>query len=163
MHTNPTKRTRGRRDLEGEFRRPMTRFTWPTRVYYEDTDAGGVVYFANYLRFMERARTEWLRHLGFDQSALRETYGIVYVVRRVEADYQAPARLDDALTVQCQLVELSRVALRFEQTIERGDEILVRGGSDVICVGADTLRPCRMPEPLMDALRDQLQPISPSN
>jgi len=131
----------------------MTRFDFPVRVYYEDTDAGGVVYFANYLRFMERARTEWLRRLGFDQSELREHQGILFVVRGVEATYQRPARLDDALTVQSSLATLSRVALRFEQSIERDGETLVSASSDVICVGATSLRPTRMPEPLMRVLR----------
>jgi acyl-CoA thioester hydrolase len=133
-------------------------FEFPVRVYYEDTDAGGVVYFANYLRFMERARTEWLRRLGFDQSELRERQGILFVVRGVEATYHRPARLDDALTVQSRLTSLSRVALRFEQSIEREGETLVSGSSDVICVGADSLRPSRMPEPLMRVLQEVASP-----
>ena len=131
----------------------MMRHEFPVRVYYEDTDAGGVVYFANYLRFMERARTEWLRALGFDQSALHEQQGIVFVVRAVQATYHRPARLDDALTVQSRLTALSRLALRFEQTVERAGELLVSGSSDVICVGAAALRPCRMPAQLMRALQ----------
>lgn len=133
-------------------------FDFPVRVYYEDTDAGGVVYFANYLRFMERARTEWLRRLGFDQSELRERKGILFVVRGVEATYHRPARLDDALTVQSRLTSLSRVALRFEQSIERDGETLVSGSSDVICVGAGSLRPSRMPEPLMRVLQEVAGP-----
>ena len=128
-------------------------FNYAVRVYYEDTDAGGVVYFANYLRFMERARTEWLRTLGFDQSELRERQDILFVVRGVTAEYHRPARLDDALNIQSRLVSLSRVALRFEQRVERGDETLVTGVSDVICVGASTLRPCRMPAVLMASLQ----------
>ncbi len=133
-------------------------FEFPVRVYYEDTDAGGVVYFANYMRFMERARTEWLRRLGFDQSELRERQGILFVVRGVEATYHRPARLDDALTVQSRLTSLSRVALRFDQSIEREGETLVSGSSDVICVGADSLRPSRMPEPLMRVLQEVASP-----
>ncbi len=133
-------------------------FDFPVRVYYEDTDAGGVVYFANYLRFMERARTEWLRRLGFDQSELRERQGILFVVRGVEATYHRPARLDDALTVQSRLTSLSRVALRFEQSIERDGETLVSGSSDVICVGAGSMRPSRMPEPLMRVLQEVAGP-----
>lgn len=133
-------------------------FDFPVRVYYEDTDAGGVVYFANYLRFMERARTEWLRQLGFDQSELRERQGILFVVRGVEATYHRPARLDDALTVQSRLTSLSRVALRFEQSIERDGETLVSGSSDVICVGAGSMRPSRMPEPLMRVLQEVAGP-----
>lgn len=131
----------------------MTGFDFPVRVYYEDTDAGGVVYFANYLRFMERARTEWLRQLGFDQSELRERQGILFVVRGVEATYRRPARLDDALTVQSRLAVLSRVALHFEQSIVRDGETLVSGNSEVICVGAESMRPTRMPDPLMQVLQ----------
>ncbi|MCF8192336.1 MAG: tol-pal system-associated acyl-CoA thioesterase [Burkholderiales bacterium] len=131
----------------------MTGFDFPVRVYYEDTDAGGVVYFANYLRFMERARTEWLRQLGFDQSELRERQGVLFVVRGVEATYRRPARLDDALTVQSRLAVLSRVALHFEQSIVRDGETLVSGSSEVICVGAESMRPTRMPDPLMQVLQ----------
>lgn len=131
----------------------MSAFDFPVRVYYEDTDAGGVVYFANHLRFMERARTEWLRRLGFDQSDLRERQGILFVVRGVAAEYHRPARLDDALTVDSRLVSLSRVALCFEQAIRRGSETLVSGRSDVICVSASSLRPCRMPVAVAAALQ----------
>jgi len=131
----------------------VTGFDFPVRVYYEDTDAGGVVYFANYLRFMERARTEWLRQLGFDQSEMRERQGILFVVRGVEATYRRPARLDDALTVQSRLAVLSRVALHFEQSIVRDGETLVSGNSEVICVGAESMRPTRMPDPLMQVLQ----------
>ncbi|MFZ4498175.1 MAG: tol-pal system-associated acyl-CoA thioesterase [Burkholderiales bacterium] len=130
----------------------MSAHSFGVRVYYEDTDAGGVVYFANYLRFMERARTEWLRQLGYGQSALREQQGILFVVRSVDAVYHRPARLDDALTVQSRLTALSRLALRFEQSVERDGETLASGGSDVICVGATSLRPCRMPLPLVRVL-----------
>lgn len=131
----------------------MSGFGFAVRVYYEDTDAGGVVYFANHLRFMERARTEWLRGLGFGQSELRERQGILFVVRSVAADYHRPARLDDALLVESRLVALSRVVLRFEQAIRRGDETLVTGRSEVICVDASSLRPCRMPATLIAVLQ----------
>jgi len=137
--------------LDGHVR--PTRFDFPIRVYYEDTDAGGVVYFANYLRFMERARTEWLRRLGFDQSELRERQGILFVVKGVEATYLKPARLDDALTVQSRLLQPGRVVLRFEQTVERGSETLVRATSEVACVSAASLRPCRIPGAVMQALQ----------
>jgi acyl-CoA thioester hydrolase len=122
------------------------------RVYYEDTDAGGVVYFTNHLRFMERARTEWLRSLGFDQSELRQRHGILFVVKGIETNYLKPARLDDALTVQSCLVLPGRVVLRFEQTVERSGDTLVRGTSDVACVSAASLRPCRIPTVVMQAL-----------
>lgn len=123
------------------------------RIYYEDTDAGGVVYFANYLRFMERARTEWLRRLGFDQTELRERQGILFVVRGVAASYHRPARLDELLVVRSRLASLNRVTLHFEQVVCRGDETLVTGCSEVVCVDARSLRPCRMPAALGSVLQ----------
>lgn len=99
-------------------------FTLPVRVYYEDTDAGGVVYYANYLKFCERARTEWLRTLGVSQQALIDEQGLGFVVRSVQADYRAPARLDDALEVITQVAMLRRASLLFEQRIMRGQELL---------------------------------------
>ena len=141
----------------------MSPHRFELRVYYEDTDAGGVVYFANHLRFMERARTEWLRQLGFGQTELREVQGILFVVRSVHAVYHRPARLDDALTVQSRLVGLSRLALRFEQSVERAGEMLATGGSDVICVASGSLRPCRIPLPLMQVLATALDGAAAAN
>ena len=89
----------------------MSVFEWPVRVYYEDTDAGGVVYYANYLKYLERARTEWLRHLGFGQDTLMRDAGIVFAVRRVEIDYLLPARFDDALLVELEIEEIGRASL----------------------------------------------------
>ena len=99
-------------------------FTLPVRVYYEDTDAGGVVYYANYLKFCERARTEWLRTLGVSQQALIDEQGLAFVVRSVQADYLASARLDDALEVVTRVAMLRRASLLFEQRIMRGQELL---------------------------------------
>ena len=100
-------------------------FTLPVRVYYEDTDAGGVVYYANYLKFCERARTEWLRTLGVSQQrALIDEQGLGFVVRSVQADYRAPARLDDALEVITQVAMLRRASILFEQQLVRGQELL---------------------------------------
>ena len=99
-------------------------FTLPVRVYYEDTDAGGVVYYANYLKFCERARTEWLRTLGVSQQALIDEQGLGFVVRSVQADYRAPARLDDALEVITQVAMLRRASILFEQQVMRGQELL---------------------------------------
>ena len=99
-------------------------FTLPVRVYYEDTDAGGVVYYANYLKFCERARTEWLRTLGVSQQALIDEQGLGFVVRSVQADYLAPARLDDALIVVTQVAMLRRASILFEQQLMRGQELL---------------------------------------
>ncbi|MBP7467595.1 tol-pal system-associated acyl-CoA thioesterase [Thauera sp.] len=99
-------------------------FTLPIRVYYEDTDAGGVVYYANYLKFCERARTEWLRTLGVSQQALIDEQGLGFVVRSVQADYRASARLDDALEVITQVAMLRRASILFEQQLVRGQELL---------------------------------------
>ena len=99
-------------------------FTLPVRVYYEDTDAGGVVYYANYLKFCERARTEWLRTLGVSQQALIDEQGLGFVVRSVQADYRASARLDDALEVITQVAMLRRASILFEQQLVRGQELL---------------------------------------
>ena len=99
-------------------------FTLPVRVYYEDTDAGGVVYYANYLKFCERARTEWLRTFGVSQQALIDEQGLGFVVRSVQADYLAPARLDDALIVVTQVAMLRRASILFEQQVMRGQELL---------------------------------------
>ena len=99
-------------------------FTLPIRVYYEDTDARGVVYYANYLKFCERARTEWLRTFGVSQQALIDEQGLGFVVRSVQADYLAPARLDDALIVVTQVTMLRRASILFEQQLVRGQELL---------------------------------------
>jgi len=120
-------------------------FSWPIRVYWEDTDAGGVVYYANYLKFLERARTEWLSSLGLEQDRLADEHGVVFVVRRVEADFLRPARFNDRLTVVCELAELGRASLVMRQHIRRGDERLFAALVRVACVGWQTFRPARIP------------------
>lgn len=107
-------------------------FTLPVRVYYEDTDAGGVVYYANYLRFLERARTEWLRALGFDQSVLMNQ-GIAFAARSISAEYLKPARLDDALVVVSTIESLGRAQVVFHQRVERGGELLVDAKMRIAC------------------------------
>ena len=124
-------------------------FSWPVRVYYEDTDAGGVVYYANYLRFMERARTEWLRALGLDQSALARDPGILFAVHRVELDYLRPARLDDRLRVTVRVASLRRTSLCFDQRVHpegRPDSPCCRGQVRIVCVDAERFRPVTIPE-----------------
>ena len=111
-------------DAGGESLPASSRFSLPVRVYYEDTDAGGVVYYANYLKFCERARTEWLRTLGVSQQALIDEQGLGFVVRSVQADYRASARLDDALEVITQVAMLRRASILFEQQLMRGQELL---------------------------------------
>jgi acyl-CoA thioester hydrolase len=120
-------------------------FLWPVRVYYEDTDAGGVVYYANYLRFMERARTEWLRTLGIEQSVMAAEHRVLFVVRAVNIDYLRPSRFDDSLQVTVEVVNVGGSRIRFLQRVLRGDEEIVRADVDVVCVNTDTFRPARVP------------------
>ena len=129
-------------------------FVWPVRVYYEDTDAGGVVYYANYLRFLERARTEWLRSLGFVQDALMREPGVLFAVRRAEVDYLQPARLDDALAVHARIAEQRRASLVFEHEIRRGPEVLCRGVVKVACLDAKSLRPAPIPSAIVEVIRN---------
>ncbi len=116
---------------------------FPIRVYYEDTDMGGVVYHANYLRYVERARSDWVRNLGNDQNAMREA-GIVWVVRRVEADYLASARFDDELIVETEVVEISGVRLTMAQLIRRGETEIFRATVTAVCINSQG-RPIRLP------------------
>jgi acyl-CoA thioester hydrolase len=115
----------------------------PVRVYYEDTDLAGIVYYANYLRFIERARTEWIRGLGVDQVALRREQGIVFAVRRVEADYLSPAHFDDQLEVRTTLRELGGARIVLDQDVWRGDTRLFAGIVTLVAIGADG-RPVRL-------------------
>jgi len=122
-------------------------FVWPIRVYYEDTDAGGVVFYANYLRFMERARTEWLRSLGFEQDALMDDPGIVFAVRRTEVDYLLPARFNQLLSVQTRIADVAGARIDFAQQIvrEEDQQTLCKGLITVACLSAGSLRPARIP------------------
>jgi len=121
-------------------------FNWPVRVYWEDTDAGGVVYYANYLKFLERARTEWLSHLGLEQDQLARDAGVVFVVRRVEADYLMPAHFNDRLSVRCELAELGRASLSMQQSVMRGESELLQARVKIVCVQQASFRPVRMPD-----------------
>lgn len=109
-------------------------FSWPVRVYFEDTDVGGVVYYANYMRYLERARSEWLRAMGFDQSKLMQDTGLGFAVRAINAEYLRPARLDDELRVTCSIHRLGRAQIIFEQTVERGDETLLTATVRLACM-----------------------------
>ncbi len=132
----------------------MSEFSWPVRVYYEDTDAGGVVYHANYLRFMERARTEWLRALGFDQRRLAEEQGVVFAVRRATTEFIAPAVLDDELVVRTVIGRRARVSMTFEQRIIRqGDgTALCSAELQVASLDAGTFRPSPVPAAIIEAM-----------
>lgn len=121
------------------------------RVYYEDTDAAGIVYYANYLRFIERGRTELLRTLGHDQHALMQD-GIAFAVRSVNAEYLRPARLDDLLTVETGVAALGRAQVTFAQRIRRGHELLLDAKIRVACIDPAAGRPIRMPRALHDQL-----------
>jgi acyl-CoA thioester hydrolase len=129
----------------------------PVRVYYEDTDAGGVVYHTNYLKFAERARTEMLREVGIEQEALRTGSGAALVVRRMTVDFLAPARLDDELVVASRVIGLAGASLEIEQEIRRGAEALVRLTSQIACLGPSG-RPTRLPPALRAALASLDEP-----
>ncbi|MGB1109541.1 MAG: tol-pal system-associated acyl-CoA thioesterase [Gammaproteobacteria bacterium] len=132
----------------------MSTFEFPVRVYYEDTDSGGVVYYANYLKFMERARTEWLRSLGFEQDALKEQTGVVFAVRALEVDYRRAARLDDALTVSATVESVGKASLGFEQEVKRGDELLVSARVRIACVDLQRFRPAAIPDEILSKISD---------
>ena len=125
-------------------------FRWPVRVYYEDTDAGGVVYHANYLRFLERARSEWLRRLGHEQDLLRLEHHVLFAVTRVHMDFLKPARFNDLLEVGVTLMELGRASLRLAQDVTRApDALLCRAEVRLACLDDLTFRPRPIPEPLL--------------
>jgi acyl-CoA thioester hydrolase len=124
----------------------------PLRVYWEDTDAGGIVFYANYLKFFERARTEWLRALGVQQQALRERTGAMFVVTHTSMQYRAPARLDDALEITVALQHAGRASLELAQQAWRDGALLVEGEVRIGCVAAASLRPCRIPEEILRVL-----------
>lgn len=132
----------------------MNKFTWPVRVYYEDTDGGGVVYHANYLKFMERARTEWLRSLGFDQTELRSAMGVIFVVREVRLKFRRPACFNDALEVATRLLKSGRSLLEFEQTILRGEETLTDALVEVACVDAQRFKPVAIPDKIRQTIME---------
>jgi acyl-CoA thioester hydrolase len=127
---------------------PIDAFVWPVRVYYEDTDSGGVVYYANYLKFMERARTEWLRALGFETAALVREHRLVFAVTRIAVAYRKPARLGDLLAVGVRPLTLRRASLELIQDVARGsfeDELVCHGQVKIACLDAATLRPRSFP------------------
>jgi acyl-CoA thioester hydrolase len=135
---------------------PAAEFTWTIRVYYEDTDTGGIVFYANYLKFFERARTEWLRAAGISQQALAQTHGVMFVVRSTALDYHAPARLDDELMVSVVVERLGRASVQFFQEAWRmtpaGRQIISAGRIKVGCVDTNTLRPGAIPDQVLDRI-----------
>ena len=123
-------------------------FSLDLRVYYEDTDAGGVVYYANYLRFMERARTEWLRTLGVDQAELARESGVLFAVRRAEVEFLKPARLDDALSVTVQVTRVGSASIVFAQQVLRAQTVLCAGAIKVACLAVEGFTPTAVPPAL---------------
>ncbi len=128
-------------------------FTWTVRVYYEDTDAGGIVFYANYLKFFERARTEWLRAAGVSQQTLLNDDGAIFVVKSTSVDYHAPARLDDVLKLTLSIEKLGRASVSFVQQAWCGDTLLTSANVKVGCVDAATLRPRSLPDPTAAKMR----------
>ncbi len=129
-------------------------FTWPVRVYYEDTDAGGVVYYANYLKFLERARTEYLRDLGFEQDQLKQEYGIIFAVHRLSIEYMRPAVFNDALSVTASIVDQGRARLTFKQMItkENDNTRICSANVTIACLNAEKFTPARIPDHILEVL-----------
>jgi acyl-CoA thioester hydrolase len=123
-------------------------YSFPVRVYFENTDAGGVVYHGEYLKFLERARTEWLRHLGFDHQTLARNHRAVFVVTSLAIEFAKPARLDDSVAVSVHLESLGKVRCVFAQEIRREDELLVKAKVTVACVTGESFKPLEIPEAL---------------
>ncbi|MFM8340791.1 MAG: tol-pal system-associated acyl-CoA thioesterase [Methylomonas sp.] len=130
----------------------MNPFNWPIRVYYEDTDAGGVVFYANYLKFFERARTEMLRHLGFEQDQLIEIQKLIFVVRSVKVDYLKPARFNDLINVDSAVIEKKKTSLIFKQSIFREDLLLCDAEIRIACLDAHTMKPKPIPTEILEKI-----------
>ncbi|MEO7464283.1 MAG: tol-pal system-associated acyl-CoA thioesterase [Nitrosospira sp.] len=131
---------------------PDSIFTLPVRVYYQDTDAGGVVYHSTYLDFMERARYEWLRDMGFDIHSLVQVHKVIFMVRSLNIEYFKPALLDDLLHITAQAAEIGRSRITLSQHVLRGGVTLVSATVPAVCVGADSLKPVSVPAPLRHKL-----------
>jgi acyl-CoA thioester hydrolase len=123
-------------------------YSFPLRIYYEDTDSGGVVYHGQYVRFLERARTEWLRHLGFNNSELERKHKMLWVVTEISMNYLKAARLDDHLLITVSVENMGRVRCLFYQEVKRGEEVLLKARVTVACVAADSFKPIELPADL---------------
>ena len=120
-------------------------FSLPIRIYFEDTDSGGVVYHSNYLKFMERARTEWLRSIGIDQRHLKQDHQIMFVVHRIDIQFKLPARFNDDLIVKSELKDIGSSKIEFRQMIYRNDEMLIDASVDIACIDSEKFKPVRIP------------------
>jgi len=121
-------------------------FEWNARVYFEDTDSGGVVYHANYLKFMERARTEWLRSLGLNQIKLKQEDKVIFVVRKIDIQYKIPARFNDELLIQTDCVKTTDYSIMLKQNILRDRQIITEGKVEIVCINSDLFKPVRIPK-----------------
>ena len=130
----------------------MTSFNWPVRVYYEDTDSGGVVYYANYLKFMERARTEWLRSYSIEQNILRDQFGVIFAVSKVQIDYCLPAKFNDELVVTAKVSKKGKASIIFEQAVLRKNAVLATAKIKIACVDANLFKPVPIPKEILDKL-----------
>ena len=131
----------------------MSIFQWPIRVYYEDTDAGGVVFYANYLKFFERVRTEMLRDMGFEQDQLTAEQHLIFVVRSVNVDYLKPARFNESLYATAEIIQIKKASLCFEQTIVRGEDLLCKGSVRIACLDSSSMKPKIMPDFLVEKFK----------
>jgi acyl-CoA thioester hydrolase len=130
----------------------MSDFQWPIRVYYEDTDAGGVVFYANYLKFFERARTEMLRYSGFEQDQLITEQRLIFVVRSVQIDYLKSARFNDSLIVSTKIVMAKKVSLNFEQVITRNEDVVCKGDIRIASLDVNSMKPKIIPDFILEKL-----------
>jgi len=130
-------------------------FSFPIRIYYEDTDAGGVVFYANYLKYMERARTEWLRSAGFEQDVLAEQQNLVFAVHRVKLDYLKPARFNDLVQVTATIKKEGKASLDFYQEVRRDGTVLCKADIQIVCVDVDEFVPRPIPEDIVSAFNDK--------
>ena len=121
-------------------------FQWDTRVYFEDTDSGGVVYHANYLKFMERARTEWLRSLGLNQAKLKQEEKVMFVVRKINIQYKIPARFNDELVVHTDRTKTTDYSIILKQNIFRDTELITQGQVEIVCINSNLFKPMRIPK-----------------
>jgi acyl-CoA thioester hydrolase len=139
----------------------MKPWSWQARVYYEDTDAGGIVFYANYLRFFERARTEWLRHLGFEHVRMRQELGLIFVVKELHVNYHKPAKLDDIVQLGVKMLVLKRASLSLEQTAylqsSAGDSPILLASAEIrlACLDANSLKPIALPREMYSTLGQQ--------
>lgn len=139
-------------------RKDNLKFVFPIRVFYEDTDAGGVVFYANYLKFCERARTEWLRKLGFDQSKLDSELGLIFVVSETSLTYKKPAKLDDILSIHTEVESMGKASIVFSQDIYRENELLVKSKITVCCIKRDGFKPSAIPESVRLSFESVMSP-----